>query len=99
MPRPCSALSSNREFDHAGPRPSAFTVYGDVAAGPPQMDEQPVAFATYMRSPNSWVTSLAYAVSAQPAQAPENSSSGCLNWLPLTVASSSAGLSDTLSTQ
>ena len=63
------------------------------------MDEQPVAFATYMRSPNSWVTSLAYAVSAQPAQAPENSSSGCLNWLPLTVASSSAGLSDTLSTQ
>ena len=58
MPRPCSALSSNSELDHAGPCPSAFTVYGDVAAGPPQMDEQPVAFAMYMRSPNSWVTSL-----------------------------------------
>ena len=59
MPRPCSALSSNSEFDHAGPWPSLFTVYGDVAAGPPQMDEQPVAFVMYMRSPKSCVTSFA----------------------------------------
>ena len=49
------------------------------------MEEQPVALAMYMRSPNSWVISFAYGVSPQPAQAPENSSSGCLNWEPLTV--------------
>ena len=27
---------------------SALTVYGEVAAGPPQMDEQPVALEMYM---------------------------------------------------
>ena len=30
-------------------------VYGDVAAGPPQMDEQPVALEIYIRSPYNWV--------------------------------------------
>ena len=35
MPRPNSALSSNREFDHAGPRPSRFMVYGVVGRLPP----------------------------------------------------------------
>ena len=38
-----------------------------------------------MRSPIIWVTSLMYGVSPQPAQAPENSNSGRLNWLPLMV--------------
>ena len=38
-----------------------------------------------MRSPNSWVTSLIYGVSPQPAQAPENSNRGFSNWLPFTV--------------
>ena len=47
------------------------------------MLEQPVALAMIMRSPKSWVMSLTYGVSPQPAQAPENSSSGCWNWLPL----------------
>ncbi len=42
------------------------------------MEEQPVALATIMRSPNSWVTSLTYGVSPQPAHAPENSNSGLL---------------------
>ena len=33
---------------------SVLTVqYGEVAAGPPQMEEQPVALEMYMRSPNS----------------------------------------------
>ena len=49
------------------------------------MEEQPVALATTMRSPNSWVTSLTYGVSPQPAQAPENSNRGFLNWLSLTA--------------
>ena len=40
------------------------------------MEEQPVAFAMYILSPNSWVTSLAYGVSPQPPHAPENSRSG-----------------------
>ena len=35
-----------------------------------------MALATIMRSPNSWVTSLTYGVSPQPAHAPENSNSG-----------------------
>ena len=30
-------------------------MYGLVAAGPPQMEEQPVALEMYMWSPNSWV--------------------------------------------
>ena len=40
------------------------------------MDEQPVAFATSRRSPNSWVSSRRYGVSPQPAHAPEYSKSG-----------------------
>ena len=49
------------------------------------MEEQPVALATIMRSPNSWVTSFTYGVSPQPAQAPENSKSGFLSWASLMV--------------
>jgi hypothetical protein len=37
------------------------------------MDEQPVALATNMESPNNLDTSVTYGVSPQPAQAPENS--------------------------
>ena len=55
-----------------GPWPAAFFVYGMLGAEPPQMEEQPEALAIIMRSPKSWVTSLAYGVSPQPAQAPEN---------------------------
>ena len=56
MPKPCSALSSNRLFAQAGPLPDRrLRVYGDVAAGPPQMDEQPVALEIYIRSPYNWV--------------------------------------------
>ena len=43
-----------------------------------------MALATIMRSPNSWVTSLRYGVSPQPAHAPENSNSGSSTWEPLT---------------
>jgi hypothetical protein len=35
MPRPNSALSSNSEFDQAGPRPSAFFAQGVVGRLPP----------------------------------------------------------------
>ena len=99
MPRPCSALSSNRELFHAGPWPSLLVQYGEVAAGLPQMEEQPVALEMNMRSPQTCVTRRAYAVSAQPAQEPENSSSGCLNWLPLRFLLMSSGFSVTLATQ
>ena len=44
------------------------------------MDEQPVALATSMRSPNSWLASFRYGVSPQPSQAPENSNSGWRTW-------------------
>ena len=54
IPKPCSALSSNKEFAQAGPcLESLFTVYGAVAAGPPQMDEHPVALEMYICSPNN----------------------------------------------
>src|SRR6185312_8030185 len=49
------------------------------------MEEQPVALATISRSPNSCDSSLMYGVSPQPAQAPENSNSGCRNCVPRTV--------------
>src|ERR1022692_824509 len=49
------------------------------------MDEQPVALAIMARSPNNWESTLRYGVSPQPAQAPENSNSGCRNWVPRTV--------------
>ena len=53
-PRPCSALSSNRELHHAGPWPlSLLTVYGEMDAVPPQIEEQPVALEMYIFSPNS----------------------------------------------
>ena len=51
IPWPYSALSSNNEFAHAGPLPSAFFVYGVEGADPPQMDEQPVALAIIILSP------------------------------------------------
>ena len=35
---------------------SSLVVYGEVAAGPPQMEEQPVALEIYILSPKSWVT-------------------------------------------
>ena len=53
-----------------------FTVYGEVAAGLPQIDEHPVALEMYICSPNNCVINLAYDVSAQPAHDPENSRSG-----------------------
>ena len=85
IPKPYSALSSNNEFAQAGPCPLWLTVYGVAGADPPQIEEHPVALATIILSPNNWVTSLAYGVSPQPAQAPENSRSGCSNWLPFNV--------------
>ena len=48
------------------------------------MDEQPVAFAIISRSPNNCDSSLRYG-SPHPAQAPENSNSGCRNCVPRTV--------------
>ena len=80
-------MSSNNELDHAGPCPFSFTVYGVDGEELPQIEEQPVAFAMYILSPNNCVINFAYGVSPQPAQAPENSKSGCLNWLPFTVVS------------
>ena len=87
IPYPNSALSSNRELLHAGPFPSGVTVYGVDGEELPQIEEHPVAFAMYILSPNNCVTSFAYGVSPHPAHAPENSRSGCLNWLPFTVVS------------
>src|SRR5436189_4857645 len=84
MPKPNSALSSNRELAQAGPRPSALHVHGVVGRLPPKIDEQPVALATTIRSPNSCVVSFRYGVSPQPAHAPENSNSGWRNCDPLT---------------
>ena len=68
-------------------KPSDIDPAGVDGAELPQIEEHPVAFAIYILSPNNWVTSFAYGVSPQPAQAPENSSNGCLNWDPLTDAS------------
>ena len=53
-----SALSSKREFDQVGPRPSLLGAQGVVGRLPPYMEEQPVALATASRSPNSWLSSL-----------------------------------------
>src|SRR5512142_2312784 len=50
------------------------------------MDEQPVALATTVRSPNSWLTIFTYGVSPQPAQAPENSNSGVRSCVSFTTA-------------
>ena len=86
IPSPYSALSSNNEFAHAGPWPFWFFEYAVAAPAAAHIDVHPVALAIIILSPNNWVTSLAYGVSPQPAQAPEYSSNGCSNWLPLTVA-------------
>jgi len=55
MPRANSALSSKTEFDQAGPKPSQFVVYGMLGIAEPQAWVQPVALATIMRGPKSWV--------------------------------------------
>src|SRR6266536_3513004 len=54
------------------------------------MEEQPVALATRSRSPNSWVSSLRYGVSPQPAQAPENSNSGSSACIARTLVAATA---------
>src|SRR4029079_7410693 len=86
IPNPNSALSSKSEFDHAGPRPNSFVVHGVVGRLPPKMDEQPVALATNIRSPNNCVSNFKYGVSPQPLHAPENSNNGSSSCEPLTVA-------------
>src|ERR1700687_3669180 len=48
------------------------------------MDEQPVALAINARSPNNCDSSFRYGVSPHPAQAPENSNSGCKSCESLT---------------
>ena len=98
IPRPNSALSSNNEFAHAGPWPSAFLVYALDGADAAHIDEHPVAFAIIILSPNNWVTSFAYGVSPQPAHAPLYSRRGCSNWLPFTVFLSIGFLFSTFST-
>ena len=47
------------------------------------------------RSPNNWDSSFRYGVSPQPAQASENSNSGCRNWVPRTVPKSTRDRSTT----
>src|SRR5512138_1620900 len=49
------------------------------------MDEQPVALATTIRSPNNCDASLMYGVSPQPEQAPLNSKVGCSSCTSLTA--------------
>ncbi len=88
MPSPNSALSSNSEFDQAGPRPSASARHGVVGRLPPKIEEHPVALATRIRSPNIWVSSFRYGVSPQPEHAPENSKSGSRSCEPFTDAMS-----------
>ena len=44
-----------------------------------------MALAIIRRSPKSCEISFRYGVSPQPAQAPENSKSGCRYWVPRTV--------------
>lgn len=52
-----ATVDKSEVFAQAGPLPDRrLRVYGDVAAGPPQMDEQPVALEIYIRSPQTWVT-------------------------------------------
>ena len=84
-PRPNSALSSNSEFDQAGPRPSRVRACRAWSAGCRRRSTSSRwRWRSAARSPKSWVSSLTYGVSPQPAQAPENSKSGCRNCEPLT---------------
>src|SRR6476620_475039 len=85
IPNPNSALSSNNELAQAGPTPCLFFVHGVVGRLPPKMEEQPVALATIILSPNNWVNNFRYGVSPHPEQAPENSNKGWKNCEPLTV--------------
>ena len=73
IPYPNSALSSNKLLAHAGPLPWLSTLYGQLGALPPYIDEQPVALAIIILFPNSWVNNLMYGVSPHPGQAPLNS--------------------------
>src|SRR5512135_3029091 len=62
------------------------------------MDEQPVAFATTVRSPNNCVISFTYGVSPQPEHAPLNSNRGCISctsftWVTLSAVRSTSGRS------
>ena len=54
-------------------------LYMELMVRGSQIDEQPVAFAIIILSPKSWVMVLMYAVSPQPAHAPENSRYGLQN--------------------
>ena len=58
IPNPNSALSSNKELAQAGPFPAAFLLQGVVGRFPPNIEEQPVAFATSILSPNSCVNNF-----------------------------------------
>ena len=49
MPKPNSALSSNKEFAQAGPSPLLFVVYGKDGLEPPQIEEQPANAARVLR--------------------------------------------------
>ena len=51
---------------------AAVLAVGQDGAPPEMAEEQPAALPMYMLSPTSWLTSLMYVVSAQPAQAAEN---------------------------
>ena len=78
MPRPNSALSSNSELDQAGPRPSRVRQSRAWSAGCRRRSTSSRwRWRSAARSPKSCVSSLRYGVSPQPAQAPENSNSGC----------------------
>jgi len=68
MPKPNSALSSNRLLAHVGPVPLNCSCKAS-SANCRRRSKNTVAFAIYKRSPNSCVSSLMYAVSPQPAQA------------------------------
>ena len=56
---PASSLSFHlKELAHAGPFPAAFILQGVVGKFPPKMEEQPVALATIILSPNNWVSNF-----------------------------------------
>ena len=87
-------MSSNSEFDQAGPRPSGPVAHGVVGCS--VGDEHPVAGQHQEPVPTSWVSSFS-AVSPHPAHAPENSRAAGSCWDPftvsaLTVAGSGSGI-------
>ena len=58
IPYPYSALSSNNELAQAGPLPSALVQKGTEGTAPLNIEEQPVALAMSILSPNNWVASF-----------------------------------------